>query len=113
MQQLRMGSALQVFRTALFSKHPAYINEQEYRFMQVHPVNRPRRAVQFRSKPNMLLRYREFDWKTTAPDSLREIIIGSGAEPRIGGRFVDDCLRAYFPTATPHLSASGIPHRPS
>jgi hypothetical protein len=113
MQQLRLSLALQVFRTTLFFKHPAYINEQEYRFMQVHPIDRPRPAVQFRSKPNMLLRYREFDWKTTAPDSLREIITGPGTEPRIGGRFVDDCLRAYFPTATPHLSASGIPYRPS
>jgi hypothetical protein len=113
MQELRTSLALQVIRTALFFKHPAYINEQEYRFMQVHPINRPQPIVKFRSRPNMLLRYREFDWKTTAPDAFREIVIGPGTEPRIGGRFVDDCLRAYFPMATPHLRASGIPYRPS
>jgi hypothetical protein len=113
MQELRISLALQVFRTALFFKHPAYVNEQEYRFMQLYPINRPPTAVKFRSRPNMLLRYQEIDWKSVAPDALKDIVIGPGTEPRIGGRFVDDCLRAYFPTAQPHVSLSGIPYRPS
>jgi hypothetical protein len=112
MQELGISLALQVFRTALFFKHPAYVNEQEYRFMQLHPIDRPP-AVKFRTRPNMLLRYREIHWKSIAPDALKDIVIGPGIEPGIGRRFVDDCLRAYFPSAQPHVSLSGIPYRPS
>jgi hypothetical protein len=112
-RELRISLALWVFRTALFFKHPAYANEQEYRFMQLYPSNRPPAAVKFRSRPNMLLRYQEIDWRSMAPNALKEIVIGPGVEPRIGGRFVDDCLRAYFPTAQLHVTLSGIPYRPS
>jgi hypothetical protein len=80
--------------------------------MQLHPIDRPP-AVKFRTRPNMLLRYREIHWKSIAPDALKHIVIGPGIERRIGGRFVDDCLRAYFPSAQPHVSLSGIPYRPS
>jgi hypothetical protein len=112
MRELRTSLALQVLRTALFFKHTAYHNEQEYRFIQIHPADREP-SVKFRSRPNMLLRYREFDWKATVPQAFKEIVIGPGIEPRIGGRFVHDCLRAYFPLATPHVQLSGIPYRPS
>jgi hypothetical protein len=111
--ELCISLALWVFKTALFFKHSAYANEQEYRFMQLYPVNRPPAAVKFRSRPNMLLRYQEIDWRSMAPNALKEIVIGPGVEPRIGGRFVDDCLRAYFPIAQPHVTPSGIPYRPS
>jgi hypothetical protein len=113
LRQHRISLALEVFRTSLFFKHPAYASEQEYRFMQVHSTDRPPAAVKFRSRPNMLVRYQEIHWKGTAPDALKDIVIGPGVEPRIGGRFVDDCLRAYFPTAQPHVRLSGIPYRPS
>ncbi len=39
MQRLRMTLALKVFYTAFFFKHPAYVNEKEYRFVQLHPIN--------------------------------------------------------------------------
>jgi hypothetical protein len=112
MRDLRISLALYVFRTALFFKHPAYCNEREYRFMQIHRLDRPP-PVEFRSRPNMLLRYRKIDWKATTPDSLKDIVIGPGLDPRTGGRFVDDCLRAYLPMGTPHVRLSGIPYRPS
>jgi hypothetical protein len=111
--ELRISLAVQVFRTALFFKHPAYVNEQEYRFMQLYPIDRPPAAVRFRSRPNMLLRYQEIDWKSVAPAALKRIVIGPAVQPRIGFRFVDDCLRAYFPTAQLDISLSGIPYRPS
>lgn len=111
--ELGIRLALQVFRTALFFKHPAYRNEQEYRFMQLHPIDRSPPAVKFRSRPDMLLRYQEIHWKSIAPDALKEIVIGPGLEPKIGARFVEDCLRAYFPAAQIHVRLSGIPYRPS
>jgi hypothetical protein len=112
MRELRNSLALQVIRTALFFKHPAYLNEEEYRFMQIYPRDREP-PVKFRSRPNRLVRYRVFDWKTIAPGAFKEIVIGPSTEPRIGERFVNDCLRAYFPLATPRVRPSGIPYRPS
>jgi hypothetical protein len=112
MLSLRLSLALQVYRTALFFKHPAYAAEEEYRLMQVHPAHQPPTDVKFRSRPHTLLRYREFDWKNAAPDSLTHIFIGPACDARISGRFVDDCLRAYFPTAQPQISLSSIPYRP-
>jgi hypothetical protein len=81
--------------------------------MKLYPIDRPPTAIKFRSRPNTLLRYQEIDWKNVAPDALKEIVIGPGTETRIAGRFVDDCLRAYFPTAQLVVRLSGIPYRPS
>jgi hypothetical protein len=112
---LRISLALQVYRTALFFKHPAYFSEQEYRFMQINPITNPPTGLSFRSRPHMLLRYLEFDWKTLNSASLKQIIIGPGTEPRMGGRFAYDCLKAYFPVTTLPVSVvpSAIPYRPS
>lgn len=113
MQRLRVSHALQVVKTALFFKHPAYALEQEYRLMQVHPADRPPSDVRFRSRPHTLLRYREFDWRSVVPDAMREIGIGPACDHRISGRFIADCLRAYSPTASqPYVYLSDIPYRP-
>ena len=111
---LRVSLALQVYRTALFFKHHGYASEQEYRLMQVNPINNPPTGLSFRNRPNELLRYLEFDWKTLAAGSLKQIIIGPGNDPNIGLRYVYDCLRAYFPTppAPVNVTYSAIPYRP-
>jgi hypothetical protein len=112
MQTLRISLALQVYRTALFFKHSAYAAEEEYRLMQVHPADRPPNDVRFRSRPHTLLRYREFDWRSVVADSLTHIVIGPACDPRLSSRFVNDCLRAYFPTGQLHMRLSDIPYRP-
>ena len=34
--------------------------------------------LKFRSRPQSLIRYKEFDWRGMAADALKEIIIGPG-----------------------------------
>jgi hypothetical protein len=110
---LRVSLALQVYRTALFFKHFAYASEREYRLMQVNPIDNPPTGLSFPDRPNELLRYLEFDWKTLAQASLRQVIIGPGNDPNIGFRYVHDCLRAYFPTPPEpvNVAHSAIPYR--
>ena len=94
MQRLRISLALEVYRTALFFKHRAYASEQEYRLMQVYPADRPPSDVRFRTRPHTLLRYREFDWRSIAPDAMTQISIGPACDSRTSGRFIADCLGA-------------------
>jgi hypothetical protein len=111
MEMLRIELALQIFRTALFFKHPAYADEHEYRLMQVHQFDKPPTGLKFRSKPYTLLRYREFDWRTPAPEAVKRIVLGPASDPRIAFRFANDCFRAYAPTANHTISRSNIPYR--
>jgi hypothetical protein len=106
--------ALQVFRTALHFKHYAYASEKEYRFMHISPADNPPTGLHFRSRPHMLLRYLKFDWLTLNPASLKQIIVGPGIDPRMGLRFIYDCLKAYFPVISipVNVVTSTIPYRP-
>lgn len=113
-RNLRIALAFSIYHTSLFFKHPAYFNEQEFRFMKINAFDNPPNNLQFRPKPDMLLRYIEFDWKTSAPGALKQVIVGPGNDPQIGGRFAFDCLRAFFntPPAPVNVVLSGIPYRP-
>jgi hypothetical protein len=110
--QLSISLALQVTRLVQFFKHHAYSREEEYRFLQIHPMQ-PGKVVpeiRLRSRPYSLVRYREFDWKIVAPKALKQIVIGPSADPRRGPQFVYDCLRAFYPHEV-EVVRSKIPYR--
>ncbi len=110
MSELAINLAVPIFRAALFFKHEAYRNEAEYRFLQVFRRG-PVPDLRYRGRPYSLIRYREFDWRSVAPDALKEIVIGPSADRRLAPRFVDDCLRAFHPAASPTVRQSPIPYR--
>jgi hypothetical protein len=113
MKILRLSLILQVSHTALFFKHPAYEDEREYRFIQIHPANQLPDGIIWRDRPYELIRYREFDWKTSAPTALKETVIGPATALAIGERFITDCLRSHNTYPWFHIRPSGIPYRPS
>ena len=79
---------------ALLFKHQAYSNEAEYRFLQLHAAD-PAPEVKYRTRPSELVRYREFDWRASAPFALTKVVIGPAADRIKAARFARECLRAY------------------
>ncbi len=101
-----------VVMSSLFFKHEAYINEQEYRFLQIYPADRAVPDLKFRSRPYELVRYREFDWKSVAAESVKEIIIGPAGDQNVAFNFAYDCLREYLPAVgITSIKRSEIPYR--
>jgi len=96
--------------SSLFFKHPAYSNEKEFRFLEVHSAGKPIPDLKFRSRPYSLVRYREFDWKRFAGNSLTKIVIGPAADPKVASRFAYDCVRE-FASGNVAISQSEIPYR--
>ena len=95
---------------ALFFKHKAYRNEQEYRFLEMFPADTKPGGVKVRTRPYSLVRYREFDWRTIASTALREIVVGPAANREKGRQFANDCLRANLVTNV-NIVQSQIPYR--
>ena len=54
----------------MFFKHPAYKNEDEYRFLMVREAG-TRSHVKYRHRPHSLVRYEEFDWCAEAAGSVK------------------------------------------
>jgi hypothetical protein len=86
LREVHMRLALLSLQASLLFKHKAYTHEQEYRFLRINQVG-PVAGLRFRGKPYDLSRYVEFDWKRTAPDSLKTIMIGPGAIEETSRRF--------------------------
>ena len=101
---------LKAMEAGLHFKHPAYVNEQEYRFLEVHPIEKPVPDLKFRSRPYSLVRYREFDWRTSAPNALQQVIIGPAADRQKSLQFASDCLRSFHSPMVP-ITYSDIPYR--
>lgn len=102
---------LKALEACLHFKHPAYINEQEYRFLEAHPAKQPVPDLKFKShRPHYLGRYREFDWRTSAADALRQIIIGPAADRQKSLQFASDCVKNFHPGTVP-ITYSDIPYR--
>jgi hypothetical protein len=73
----------------------AYRNEKEYRFLQVYPAD-AQPDVQHRARAYALIRYREFDWKTAAPDALKKIVAGPAVNQEKSSQFAQDCMRCLI-----------------
>ncbi len=111
MSELSISLSVPLLRSALFFKHKAYSNEQEYRFMHLYAAGQVP-DLKFRSRPHSLIRYKEFDWKSVAAESVKEIVIGPAADRNLALPFVTDCLRAFHPRTVPiDINQSEIPYR--
>jgi hypothetical protein len=111
MSELSIALSVPVLQSALFFKHQAYRNEEEYRFLQLFQAG-PVSDLRFRGRPYSLVRYRDFDWRGAAPDALKEIVIGPAADRTLALQFARDCLRAFHPAAqNVTLRRSDIPYR--
>lgn len=96
---------------SLFFKHKGYKNEDEYRFLETHSLGAPVPGLSHRSRPHSLVRYTKFDWRKTAEDSLKQIVIGPAADKKISHHFVADCLRAFHNGPVVSITQSEIPYR--
>jgi hypothetical protein len=95
-----------------YFKHEAYKNEEEYRFLQIYEAERAVPGLKIRSRPYSLVKYREFDWKGVAAESVKEVIAGPAGDQKVAFNFANDCLREY-PTALgiTSIKRSEIPYR--
>ena len=95
---------------ALHFKHSAYRNEQEYRFLQMQSADPPP-VYEKRCRNYSLINYREFDWRNSAPNAIKEIIIGPSADNKKKAyQFAKDCLQlAGIDSIEP--TCSNIPYR--
>jgi hypothetical protein len=111
MDELSTGAPVPIIWAALFFKHKAYRNEEEYRFFQLHQAG-PVPNLKYRGRPYSLVRYKEFDWRSVAPDAIRKIVIGPAADRKLASQFAHDCLRAFHPaTGVVNITCSEIPYR--
>lgn len=112
MKHLSINLSVLVFWVALYFKHEAYVNECEYRFLQIQSGDLTAENVRFRARPYGLVRYTEYDWRSVAPEALKEIIIGPAAERHKSQSYAQDCLDAYgYCTDDVQLRFSNIPYR--
>lgn len=114
MDEIAVNVCLPILRSGLFFKHKAYANEQEYRFMQVLRSGATCPDLKYRGRSHALIRYREFDWRVHAPDSLKVIRLGPAANKDTAREFVKSCLRAFHTSVSPlDIDPSTIPYRAS
>lgn len=83
--------ATYVVHTSVYFKHRAYINENEYRFLEVHRAD-GQLEVKFRPRAYELIRYREFDWRNAGAGVLKKIVIGPAADKGKSREFAERCL---------------------
>ena len=110
MMELQMRLTLHMLQTTLFFKHEAYANEKEFRFLQIHKANEPPPTVKVRARPYVLVKYREFDWRSVAVGALKRIVVGPAADYETASRFVKDCA-GLFHTGEVEVIRSEIPYR--
>jgi hypothetical protein len=88
---------LYVLRVALFFKHEAYENEKEYRFLEYYGADVVPPNIKLRTQPYTLVRYREFDWRSSAAGALKEIVAGPSSDHEKGFQLARDCLSSFHP----------------
>ncbi len=110
MSDLLLTMALHLYRLSLFFKHPAYWQEGEYRFLSLFSITDTVPDVKLRLRKNIEVRYREFDWRTLAPKSLKGVRIGPAANVEAARVLVTESLtRAGITDVV--ISTSSIPFR--
>ena len=111
--RLSVELSLDLLLTSMVFKHEAYKNEKEYRFLQVLQKSAETSGIKYRQRSHSLVKYREFDWRNSAPNVLKKIVIGPAADLKTSNNFVEDCLRAsHYPlNHVVNVSPSEIPYR--
>lgn len=67
-------------------------------------------SVKFRQRPYSLVRYWEFDWKSKASPSLKQIVVGPSADREKAHQFARACVREFH-GGDIEVIQSEIPHR--
>ncbi len=99
-----------IAQAALFFKHEAYDNEQEYRFFEMYAADAPPHGLKQRLRPYSLIKYKEFQWRSVAPSALRQIVVGPAAVRTKAIQFARDCVSSFHSGAVP-VTCSPIPYR--
>ena len=112
MKGLSASFSVCVIRAAIFFKHEAYANEQEYRLLKICEAHQSIDGLRLRARRFALTRFTEFDWRSKGHHMLRGIIIGPAADERASRSFIHECLRAggFDPTRVT-ICQSKIPYR--
>jgi len=111
-KSLMIRLALGCINLSILFKHPAYRNEEEYRFLQLHRADDLLEGIKIRSRPNKLVRYMEYQWSSLASEALQEIIIGPAASPMEARQYISECLKIYLPAKKGiSIRQSNIPYR--
>ena len=110
MVQLSMRISVLCLHASIYFKHEAYKNEEEYRFLQTFRMDLPAEGIKFRSRPYSLVKFREINWKSAAPNTLRRIVVGPAADFSKAGQFAHDCCKEFY-TGPVEIIQSKIPYR--
>jgi hypothetical protein len=103
MSEVSISLCVPILRAALFFKHQAYRNEQEYRFLQIYAKGQDVPGLKHRGRADGQVKYREFDWRTVVPDAIKCVISGPAADKVPAARFAESCLREF------HRGAGAVP----
>lgn len=111
---LTLGTAFSIsaLHAALFFKHEAYRNEEEYRFLHARHPGDLRSDLKRRARGSRIVHFWEFDWKERCPNALCEVVIGPAADVEAARSFIEECLRVGGLRADAvKISRSRIPYR--
>lgn len=92
MKELSVSFSVCVIRAAIFFKHKAYANEQEYRLLKICEAHQSIDGLRHGARRFALTRFTEFDWKSKGHHVLREIVIGPAADECAARSFTHECL---------------------
>ena len=67
-------------RAALFFKHDTFHAEAEYRFLEIRQWNAPTAGIRQRQRSGETIDFTEYGWALAAATTLREIMVGPGAD---------------------------------
>lgn len=111
MSGLVLTTALHLYRTSLFFKHPGYKHEGEYRFQALYGQNSPPAGVKVRAKGNMEVKYLELPWRALVPIALTGIRVGPAADFYSAKAAAIEALASVGLGSVP-IEKSEIPYRP-
>jgi hypothetical protein len=110
MAELYTLITVHALHAGLHFKHEAYSNEQEYRFMQVHPPADQPLVTKLRTRSYSSIRYQEFDWKSAGRNVLKKIVIGPAADVARATACAEESLLLTDQQAVT-IARSAIPYR--
>jgi DUF2971 family protein len=113
MGSLAMDLSGDLIMTALLFKHSAYLNEQEYRLLEMHAkgadLGKRQRQRQLDGKE---VPYVAVNWRDIGRAALKSITIGPAGDVDSAREFVNTCLQAGgFDTTAVTVTKSPIPYR--
>ena len=112
LRRLYIHLSTSTIQAAALFKHEAYVNEEEYRFLQLRSIDDPIDDLRYRVRNNSVIRFTDFDWNTKGQDVLREIVIGPAADENSARLSAKNCLLAgRFDPDRVKIYKSKIPYR--